>query len=250
MDTQIARVARKYVSKRAARPIPIDKAYLKRLAQESADKVLAWVNKETGIGSREWVLTPFWDLRQGLGLHVRMPDIEISRVIRKDGRGWVSSERSIQFWVTCEKKATKERGRLKVVRSGRYTTWEDDSWLSIFLHGDLTGADLDGYRRVLAGELYSVLLHEVTHIVEMAGNKVTESDHTRGLSRAEHTNHPLEVRAYMQQVADEVEGFGNFREGLHASPTFRGIRRHLTEANRRLLVRGVYRHWRDERRRA
>lgn len=122
-------------------------------------------------------------------------------------------------------------------------------------------ADLAGFQR----EVYRVLLHEVTHLADKLseGAKGTGrgTEMTEDVYRA-YVNDPDEVRANMQVVADDVleyvrdiarktEGWGldqgrNIERGLELSPTWERIRRFLTPASRKLILKGVARAVDDE----
>jgi hypothetical protein len=102
--------------------------------------------------------------------------------------------------------------------------------------------------------LYSLLIHELTHAAEAMFKKKPGYD-PENLDRRDYYNDPKEVRAFMQQVADEVLHYvgldtirdyagGNNRKlvdtGLKVSATWREIGPFLTPANKRRVLSAVY----------
>lgn len=108
--------------------------------------------------------------------------------------------------------------------------------------------------RQVQSQIYPVLIHELTHAADKyskgVGNKMTPEE---ARDNEAYYNNPSEVRAYMQEVVDEVEGNlkhwaklqGAFGPGkgleymLKLSPTWKDISPHWTERNRRLVIKAV-----------
>lgn len=106
-------------------------------------------------------------------------------------------------------------------------------------------------RAGVAAQIYPVLLHELTHAADThtkgrEGDKPPEADE-------EYYNTPAEVRAYMQEVVDEVQRSPNMRQRLaeaygagkgleyllKLSSTWKEIEPFLTEKNRRKIIHAV-----------
>lgn len=100
--------------------------------------------------------------------------------------------------------------------------------------------------------IYDTLIHEMTHVVDAASAKyVAEGAATGEYSVSDekaYYNDPVEVRAYMQQIVDEVQNPTYLRllpslgvmKVLRLSPTWKGIEKHLTSSNRKKIMKSVY----------
>jgi hypothetical protein len=106
--------------------------------------------------------------------------------------------------------------------------------------------------RQVQNQLYPVLIHELTHAADKyskgVGDRMTQEE-ARG--NEDYYNNPSEVRAYMQEVVDEIN-FDNwpkfqktFGPGkgieylLKTSPTWQEVSLHWTERNKRLVIKAV-----------
>jgi hypothetical protein len=116
----------------------------------------------------------------------------------------------------------------------------------------------------VAKEAFSVLIHEVTHLRDVLyyeGEKLEDSE----AQTKKYHNSPQELRAFMQQIADEALeytekqsksiGVGPWgitltsrfvEHALEASLTWNRIKRELEPRNERLILKGVERSLRDE----
>jgi len=115
--------------------------------------------------------------------------------------------------------------------------------------------------------LFSVLIHEFTHVVDPDTSSGLQKA-TRGelpaakdIDFSEYYNSPKEVRAYLQEIVEEVAprfgkmpawkkvfGPGSLARVLDQTRTWKEIKGHLTEENRRYVLKGVYRaleDWRE-----
>jgi len=114
-------------------------------------------------------------------------------------------------------------------------------------------------------DLWKHLIHEVTHVADKY--RPTPKETTRHvktedeLDQREYYNDPGEVRAYMQEVVDQVlsvlpkmrEAFDEneaVEYALKASPTWREIRPHLNRRNSARILKAVYQEARDHMARA
>lgn len=114
-------------------------------------------------------------------------------------------------------------------------------------------------------EAFSVLIHEVTHLRDRFTLREEREHAADSPGNESYHNRPSEVRAFMQQIADEVighvegqaksVGIGTWgvslngrliERALETSATWDRIKRDLTPSNERLVLRGVERALRDE----
>lgn len=108
---------------------------------------------------------------------------------------------------------------------------------------------------VLERQLFPVLLHELTHVADKYKGRGVAPDMSRDEAQgnAAYYNDPGEVRAYMQEVVDEIEAkskhFSVFMDRfgpskgleylLKSSNTWDEISPYWTEANKRLVIKAV-----------
>lgn len=108
---------------------------------------------------------------------------------------------------------------------------------------------------VLERMLFPVLLHELTHVADKYKGRGVALDMSRDEAQGNEAyyNDPGEVRAYMQEVVDEVEEkskhfaifFDKFGPSkgldylLKSSNTWQEISPYWTEANKRLVIKAV-----------
>jgi DNA topoisomerase IB len=118
---------------------------------------------------------------------------------------------------------------------------------------------------IISKQLYSLLIHELTHaadIGEGVGAKLPTEEAARANPET-YYNDPTEVRAYMQEIVDELEFlfehhekfaemFGSYGKAIDVlmkqSQTWLDIEKHLTESNKHLITKGVVRalhDWQD-----
>lgn len=114
-------------------------------------------------------------------------------------------------------------------------------------------------RQAAEREIYSILIHEFTHARDFTTEKY---EGTRDLATEKtldlYHNHPVEIRAYTQQIVDEVETYirryvekdqdtwglkdnptSLINAALEVSPTWQRIQPDLTQENRRIILRNV-----------
>lgn len=110
------------------------------------------------------------------------------------------------------------------------------------------------------GFLYPILLHELTHAADIFAPPLGLSEDEAHDNPA-YYNHPAELRAYMQEVVDELEGrfqyfdklrgrFGHrgLEMFLNFSSTWKEVGPHWTAASRQKVLKAVYQaleDWRD-----
>jgi hypothetical protein len=141
---------------------------------------------------------------------------------------------------------------------GSFEMRGDQAIIHIDLNGMMTPAALT---EALSGRpgmlmLRSTLLHEITHALDKAtkSNYHDDSKGPYGVDPARYYNDPSEVRAYMQQIVDDVLVFAErarnkplltgtklVSDALRSSPRWMQIRQHLTKENTALMLKAVYR---------
>jgi len=244
MKSFAARVASQYL--RAARPVPLDKAYLQGVSRDLAKFFIAQLRKAAGDRQTAWQHKRLQAYRRGHGVAFEFPKrLHFESLLRR-GHGFETDPVDLPLWVMSGERGAP-RGRSRFVQGGSFVQY-DQPWVEIRVYPDVTGEQLEKDERLLAREFYDVLLHEATHVVELARDERHEG--TRQLDPGEKVNSPVEVRAYMQQIAEDAieamrEGLGA-RDAIALSPTWSRVDRWLTEKNRRLIQKGVYTALRDE----
>jgi len=191
-------------------------------------------------------------------------------------RGWASAQITVAaadgrdtITVAIEVESERSRVRGVAVLGGKSNP---TTGVTLYLNGGLTPADLHSEERTqplhackhekcIPYGLYSILLHELTHVAEEPLRKrrtptYSPSDE-RG--RAEpsrgYINDPSEVRAFMQQIVDEVEHNADndmLREHLRGdrhgfldavlslSTTWSLVEKQLSPSNRARILKSVY----------
>lgn len=235
------RVARRYL----ARAIPIDRAAIRRFSTHlekvlekqfakmsdpragKADRPISW--KEV------WAIEPF-EFRNVVGEKVSTKVLVVSGTNRGPGI---------------------------YVPSAAVGTWRGRDVIVIQLNGSYTAETFHGAAKsgILAEHVYDLLIHEITHIADkfpVPRSYKPRKDPREKFQPADmraYFNDPKEVRAYMQQIVDEVlniggrrgpakiiETFGSRGVGmlLRNSVTWREIEKFLNPRNRKLIMKSVY----------
>lgn len=107
-------------------------------------------------------------------------------------------------------------------------------------------------KKVVVDELYSVLIHETTHLADKLERLAPLTDRESAVS---YYNIPSEVRAFIQQVVDEtvkaaktiaksLEGFTDTQQlvdrSLEYSKTWQRIRPYVNDENKKKILKAVY----------
>mgnify|MGYP002638878121 CR=1 FL=1 len=235
-------VAQRY----AARPIPVDKAQLRKVAQGLVDAMVAEARK-TGTGSSAaWEFRGLGSYNSRNGVTAQGPSVLIENPLVY-GSGFVGKPLTIPVWgVTAKDTGTRSR-----VPSASYAIWDGrNQWIEVRFNARLSGAKLEDSKTV--GDVYSVLLHEVTHATEMVIDRAL-AEREANPDRPAHNSHrpdyydiPVEVRAFMQQVADEVETAVRsgvpFRQALKESRSWQRVSPRMNQKNLKKIMKGVYTH--------
>lgn len=210
------------------RGIPVDKPAIRELAQDVEALVARKLEHKTGlIGKVDFGQLPF-ELRAVDGsqrkVWIRVRSVP-SRDVRYFVGGGMGTARGGQTVVIIDVNANLEAEQVWKATSAKTTaTWN----------------------------LYPILLHELTHAADIVSQGLGMSqEDARG--NAAYYNDPSEVRAYMQEVIDEVEQrashfaklkarFGQRALGmlLNMSPTWTEISPHWTRANQQKVLKAVY----------
>ena len=112
------------------------------------------------------------------------------------------------------------------------------------------------YETCLPYGLYSILIHELTHTAEVYYQKALQ--YKRDSDKEKYVNDPHEVRAFIQQIVDEVIRYGHKIRShaksnkklvdyvLGLSTTWGGIEADLNPRNRAKILKAVYTALEDE----
>ncbi len=258
MDPLAYRVSSRY--RVATRPIPIDKREVVRfVAKELAPDILRWLQRQPEddpIGAVQGVASG------------------VIEVESSDGKG------TLRAYVYVESKAARGKWAAVLGGSSGKRKWEKGEarvQVTLWLNGALspkewldedpvTGGRMQPYpgcssERCLAYGLYSILTHELTHAAESMFEGREPTYYQRGpegeqvvTDEVAYINDPKEIRAFMQQVVDEVLRYAttpmirdNAKNPKHLidlslklSTTWKAIDPHLTRANRSRILKAVY----------
>jgi DNA topoisomerase-1 len=244
------------IAKTGTRPIPIDRSALQMFVQRDLmPQIERWLRRhprqEDPIGRAENIA------RDSL-------PIEDS-----DGR----SRRYVP--ISVESEASSAKGAS--VLGGRYRSYSDGSGeIILYMNGALSPKDYlvpDGWTNrmqpvttcrhetCLAYGLYSILSHEVTHAADRSRAKTkynpSKADDPHNPEWLKYINDPGEIRAFMQQIVDEVESNAAtltaesvrglmksnhdlVETALLLSTTWEIIEPHLTRQHRNRILKAVY----------
>jgi hypothetical protein len=193
-----------------------------------------------------------------------------------DTRGWAKAEITVEaadgrdtITVKIEVESERSRAPRVSVLGGKSNP---NTGVTLYLNGALTPADLSSEERTqplhackhekcIAYGLYSILIHELTHVAEeplrkrRAPTYSPDEAREKGEGSSAYVNDPSEVRAFMQQIVDEVEHnaqdsllwehLRQNRQGyldtvLALSTTWSIIEKRLTPSNRARILKSVY----------
>lgn len=228
--------------RQAGRPIPVDKQAIREMAERLSAKLLEQLEEAS-------------------------PDLPV-----RERQVWVQDQMPVRA------ADGEERDAIVVVRGGPggqpgpYVDAGGFGWhqsgrpvVIVSLNGNYTPAELSwslrGSPQLIQDMMYTTLLHEVTHAADVHRDKpgytlgkASEQYTTEDLDR--YYNDPHEVRAFMQQVVDEVEETFGYRQDdvldkfgesrglkmmLNNSATWREVKPHLNEDSKRKVLRAVHR---------
>jgi len=241
-------------SRKAGSPIRLDKGAIKRFAKYLSGRILKDLTGDFASDS------PISDTGRGYLINDM---ITIQDVLGNDVKTLVLVKSEI---------AAKRLGM--IIGGGAGTTPIGEQAVQINLNGSWTPAEFSEPssfgRQNLPKELFSILLHELTHIADIfkksgpTTRRVLREDE---LDLEEYYNRPAEVKAYMQDVADEVVSnlptvkkvyeraerdvsFNKMiKQSLVLSDTWERIEPYLSRQNKKKIMSAVYReakYWQDD----
>lgn len=231
-----------------ARPIPIKKAYLKRLAVSLYEEMY-----------KRW-LKPF---------HIKNRDRPTSILFigREDG---IQSHHTIEFTELAGPLKGRKRqvpiifqpggignfvskyitgGGVRSVRQRKRGLSKYMVYINI---ADAFILDVVKNKKQVIDELYSVLIHEATHLADKLSYVASE---TSNEDPNIYYNRPTEVRAFMQQIVDEVvthakviakdlDGFTDteqlVRLSLERSTTWNRVKPYVNPSNKKRILKAVH----------
>lgn len=241
-------------SRKAGRPIRLDKGAIKRFAKYLSGRILRDLIGDFASD------TPISDT----GRYLIKDMITIQDVLGNDIETLV---------LVKSERAPKRLGM--ITGGGAGTTSRGKQAIQINLNGSWTPDEFSEPsssfgRQNLPKELFSILLHELTHIADIFKKK---RETTRRVLREDEVdledyyNRPEEVKAYMQDVADEVlsrlpklkemhesaernVSFNKMiKQSLVLSDSWERIEPYLSRQNKKKIMSAVYREaedWRDD----
>lgn len=244
-------------TRQAARPIPIDKPALAKLAKDLVRELPKHLKFRAddmdGRLSYCRGFTSNWGFRLGV---YETTDVQGAYVAVPITVGWANMENwsPTRQWiasggVTSRYFGPKEKG--------------SKIGLKININAVRTPNEILSHLDRVEKEAYSVFIHEVTHLRDILKDVVNYQKAKE--TTPSYYNDRTEVRAFMQQIADEaIEyaegeaksiGVGTWgitlstrfvERALEMSITWNRIKRDLSSHNEKLIIRGVERALRDE----
>lgn len=237
--------------RKAGRAIPIDRTRIRDLAKELTREIQTGISKIylRMLDDKETDLSLFDGMEGPILLHPR-EQLEVTNV-----RG---NRVRVPIYVVVKPDSERAVGNFLTgghVRSypgeGGHRTFTS---LEIGLNGSRPARQFFGRwaPKQIEKEIYSVLVHEITHLQDW----FRMSDRSKDF--ATYVNRPQEVRAFMQQVVDEVlerqEEIAKKSDGwalnlssefvesrLDESRSWHRIKKELNTVNRRLILKAVAR---------
>lgn len=248
------RLARLYKIRLATRPIPIDKPALMALAKDIMAELPKHLRFQDGPETPLYYQRGFNPNTWGFTIQVYYTTDVMGRVVQ------------VPVKVNAKHKVFDFRDPRQYVAGGyvRATGFKgkdlDKYLMGVTLSSSRSPQDFLSNKSQVEREIYSVLIHEVTHLRDrFVGRADTQS--TDEVEAKTYYNRPTEVRAFMQQIVDEVvdyvDSLGrkgrlwagpsmyNLEGGLEASPTWDRIRKMLTPQTKKILLKGVHTGYQD-----
>lgn len=240
----------------AARPIPVDKAQARKLAKRIVKELPAELKFHPEDMARYPInrsrgYRPGWTLPVGtyfVPKDVRGQQVEVPvRVKFKNLEGWGGRR-----WIAGGEIDTRfyDRGGTG-----------DKLAMNLFVNSNAITQNLLDHLGEVEDELFSVIIHEATHLADVLRHEYSGDE----AGSDEYYNAPTELRAFMQQISDEVlreaDKLGvmggawllgpaptgdTVHNLLEKSSTWDRIRRQLTPTSTKLILRGVTRALQDE----
>jgi hypothetical protein len=216
-------------SKAAARPIRLDKAMVKREVKELADEV--------------WRRLKRMPQDEPVGQFV----LNFNVVIRNTDGENIETVIVVKMQPSSSVDLVPGGGTGKAVRTGQPA-------IVVLLNGRYNPPVFNPKASRFMGELYGILLHEFTHIADKYKGGGPTTRHVKTLEEMDaekYYNRPSEVRAYMQQIVDEVRKYFpkirkhfDRKESVHlalrTSQTWKEVEPYLNRRNRNRILNAVW----------
>lgn len=243
-------------SRLGARPIPVDKSALAALAKQLVRELPKHLKFRPDDMGKPLHYQRGFSAKWGFSLGV----YETTDV----AGGYVGVPVEVKWAAMPEWSPTRQWIAGGGVNTRLFNTGGRKSKLSMYLNVNASRSPKDILDRLdrVEKEAFSVLIHEVTHLRDILKGLTDYHDTDDG---ATYYNDPTEVRAFMQQVADEVIEYAErqaksvrvgpwgltldgrlLEQALGNSLSWDRIKRFLTPSNEKLVLRGVERALRDE----
>jgi hypothetical protein len=240
-----------------ARPIPIDKGKVQKLAHDAATGLKKHLKfrpgdmdgpmfSARGFNANRWGYhVGVYSTTDVMGNPVNVPvDVDAS-----EPETWVGPRHYVKG------------GSVTSRHHGSGKGYGSKIGMTLSINYQRTPNELLQNTKAVEQELYSVLIHEVTHLRDLLKHTPARA----GAGSADYHNKPSEVRAFMQQIVDEVLSYvhklgrddggwlftgrlsSDFVDSvLDKSGTWERIRRDLTKPNEKLILKAVTRSLSDE----
>jgi hypothetical protein len=239
--------------RRAARPIPVDKAQARKLAKRIVKDLPGELRfrPDDMQGRIDFArgYRPGWVLPAGTYLTQTVQGDQVEVPVRVKYKAL--EEWGVRRWVSG--------GGIEVRYHGR-RGYGSKMAMNLFINSGARVQDLLDHLGEVEDELYSVIIHEATHLMDLLKLEYAADD----VGEEAYHNAPSELRAFMQQIADELIteaqrlgqtvgawGLGPSPSGdmvdtlLSRSTTWERIRKSLKPASTKLILRGVTRALQD-----
>jgi len=230
------------------RPVPIKKAYLKRLARSLFDEMYKRWLKPFHLKKRDRPTSIlFIGSKDGIPSHHTIEFTELAGP-------WKGRKRQVP--IVFQLGGTGNFVRKYITGGGVYSVRQGKRSVSkymIYLNiADTLILDFVKNKKQVIDEFYSVLIHEATHLADQLPRVASDADNE---DLKIYYNKPTEVRAFMQQIVDEVvaharsiakdlEGFTDteqlVRLSLERSTTWDRVRPYVNPSNKRKILKAVH----------
>jgi len=250
----LRRIAQRYL---LAKPISVPKQELRELAGQLLDRWLMVMSKVRTRRDEETDSPSMWSYGHKLYDSTMLTGLQVTPV----------DSRSPMAILVAAKLGRPKPGRTYAVGGEMLHRSFGGSrarpfQLEILFSPLISPTEYKANRQAAEREIYSILIHEFTHARDFMPDK---DKGTKGLAdqgkSVEYHNHPAEVRAFTQQIVDEVEEYirksvrtsdgGNDTWGLKDNPTalikraldnsftWQRIYQNLTPTNKKMILRNV-----------
>lgn len=244
-----------YDRRQATRPIPVDKGEARKLARRIVKELPAELRFRPedmrGPINRARGYRPGWVMPVGTYLTNDVQGTQVEVPVRVQFQ--VHDGGSVRQWVAGGGIDTRYRGQ----------GYGSKLAMNLYINSAAIVQDLLDHLNEVEDELFSTIIHEATHLSDLLKHEYEAADSASG--GESYYNAPTELRAFMQQTADEVlreadkvgksggawilgpEPTGNMIQNLlERSNTWERIRRQLTPTSTKTILRGVTRALQDE----